>query len=498
MSSSSSGTPPPARPAHRVGPEGYADVVGMPIRFYGGPYGGKIIHTTIEEVQKPDLGRKYGQRDSRPVDPPPVVQVRMYEVLDFGTPDERAEEMDVDDIFLPGLVCAAELYPYNPEFEDNPALYPDGCPPPAPIQPTTGQDGSYVLARANVYPPDNLPRRPRVALPRAAAMQGQLHGELYQSAIAVPDIRGSAKRVVYFVFAELQVRLTGHFMLRYTAMHIDWTIQDTIRQPQLAECWGGVFAIYPSKQHPSMRPSSELTNHLSRCGSKLHSRHKARAGRATGPTNGHGTGAGGSKRSRSSKKRKPDEDDDEEEQDEPSDDFAPQHQFQQQRSRPSRRAAQGKNYAEPEVEVELEIDPVLVEMDRPTRTLPSPPQRSAPPPAPPLPSASYMRLPPIGVAIPEHAFGGSARWSFDRERERERDRRWDPPPPAPQASGSRLHGEIGRLHGENFYHPNGGGGGGGGVVERRWDRDEEREEEEERERDGPRRIGWSSSHVRGG
>lgn len=39
--------------------------------------------------------QRYGQRDSRPLDPPPVVQVKMHEIIDYGTPGERRVELDV-------------------------------------------------------------------------------------------------------------------------------------------------------------------------------------------------------------------------------------------------------------------------------------------------------------------------------------------------------------------------------------------------------------------
>lgn len=85
--------------------------IGLPIQFTDGPYAGKTILTCIEEVQKPDLGRKYGQRDSRPVDPPPVVQVRMIEIFDYDSPGERRVELDVRQVTRshPALVWSVEV-----------------------------------------------------------------------------------------------------------------------------------------------------------------------------------------------------------------------------------------------------------------------------------------------------------------------------------------------------------------------------------------------------
>ncbi|EJD37773.1 hypothetical protein AURDEDRAFT_173156 [Auricularia subglabra TFB-10046 SS5] len=415
-----------AKPAHRVAyqaPAACADSLGMPVRYYDGPYAGKVILTIIEEVQKPDLGRKYGLRDSRPLDPPAVVQVRLLEIKNYGTAYEQMVEVDVDAVHTPGLICYAELYPYNPDFELNPSLYMDSCPPPTPIQPNSGPiDRQHVLACGNVYPPANLPRQPRVRLPREAALPLQLHGERHQNVIIVPDIRGSAKKVMYFIFSELHVRLTGHFMLKYTAMSVDKSLERTKRAPLLAECWGGVFAIYPSKLHPPLKPSTELTNHLSRCGAKLHSRNKQRFGRGADPpvvrpgavANGEGASDG---------------------EDSPVSGF----------SRAPTPAPAG-----PVSVAFIRAAALAASYDR-ERDAWLERARTQP-----LARSEADTLPPLSVAIPEHAAWAAAHTSR-----------------APNAR-ARLHGEISR--------------------ERGGESDDEMETETERPR---ATLGWSSSNVRG-
>ncbi|EJD37770.1 hypothetical protein AURDEDRAFT_187940 [Auricularia subglabra TFB-10046 SS5] len=435
-------------PAHRVAYQaaparGYnPDTLGMPVRYYDGPYAGKVILTIIEEVQKPDLGRKYGLRDSRPLDPPAVVQVRLFEIKNHGTAYEQTVEIDVDEVHTPGLICYAELYPYNPDFELNPSLYMDSCPPPTPIQPNSGPiDRQHVLACGNVYPPANLPRQPRVRLPREAALPLQLHGERHQNVIIVPDIRGSAKKVMYFIFAELHVRLTGHFMLKYTAMSVDKSIERTKRAPLLAECWGGVFAIYPSKLHPPLKPSTELTNHLARCGAKLHSRNKQRFGRGADPPDVQ-TGA--------STRVIPNEDDRSEGEDSPVSGI-------------------------PRAPTPAPAGPVSVAFIREAALAASYDrerdewlERAR---AQPLQRDDADTLPPLNVAIPEHAARRSA-WETVAAAHTSRAR--------PDAGAREL-----RLHGEISRDPDEGGGGCDDGMEA--------------ERDDPPRakLGWSSSNVRG-
>ena len=90
-----------------VGPS----TVGGPVYFTHGPFTGKTVRTSAAELQKADAGRKYvniigvviswkyrhggryARRDKRPLDPPPVVQVRFFEVHNAGTSQQRETEI---------------------------------------------------------------------------------------------------------------------------------------------------------------------------------------------------------------------------------------------------------------------------------------------------------------------------------------------------------------------------------------------------------------------
>lgn len=88
-------------------------------------------------------------------------------------------------------------------------------------------DAGRPLACANTYPPKNLPREPRIPLTRDAALPLQLHGERHQNVISVPDIRGSAKKVLYFVFSVSEhIFPRGAYLTvpEGTAGPIDWPV----------------------------------------------------------------------------------------------------------------------------------------------------------------------------------------------------------------------------------------------------------------------------------
>jgi len=44
--------------------------IGLPVHFVTGQFAGQTIRAELEELQKADLGRKFGSIDRRPLDPP--------------------------------------------------------------------------------------------------------------------------------------------------------------------------------------------------------------------------------------------------------------------------------------------------------------------------------------------------------------------------------------------------------------------------------------------
>ncbi|KLO12155.1 hypothetical protein SCHPADRAFT_433496 [Schizopora paradoxa] len=111
-----------------------------------------------------------------------------------------------------------------------------------------------------------------------------LFGEYYSHAASILDLSGRA--AIYFVFSDLSVKLEGLFRPRYRFFDLfsrcDWSAD----VPVLAECWGGVFAVYSTKEFPGLKASSELTKHLNRWGIRVNIRETERKRRAPGGGNG--------------------------------------------------------------------------------------------------------------------------------------------------------------------------------------------------------------------
>ncbi|KZT70814.1 hypothetical protein DAEQUDRAFT_810404 [Daedalea quercina L-15889] len=91
--------------------------VGRPVSFLSGPLSGRLVRVQLDELQKANVGRKCGIKDRRPLDPPPVVKLRLFEVANPGTAQETERELvDVTEPISLGFVCFVDLFPFpNPD-----------------------------------------------------------------------------------------------------------------------------------------------------------------------------------------------------------------------------------------------------------------------------------------------------------------------------------------------------------------------------------------------
>ncbi|KAG8907795.1 hypothetical protein FRC01_007574 [Tulasnella sp. 417] len=146
--------------------------IGRPIHYAHGPNAGKTIRAELSEYQKPDLGRKFAKRDRRPLDPPPVVRVRLWEVFDAGLPSQTERELAAEDVEVQGLVAHVDLFRAN-------------------------NDGSVQVDSPT----------------ETASLTKHCFGSSFVHATHILDLTGQP--AIIFVFADLSVRLEGVFALRY-------------------------------------------------------------------------------------------------------------------------------------------------------------------------------------------------------------------------------------------------------------------------------------------
>lgn len=133
----------------------------------------------------------------------------------------------------------------------------------------------------------------------------------------------------FFVLQDIAVRNEGLFILRYRVFNIFGKVQGKTEIPVLAECYGGPFRIYSTKEFPGLRPSTDLTKvsnrtcsaywfteyllqHLSMFGVRLNLRETERKRRRGGGGEGS-PGPSDNRAVRRGRRRRRDEDSDEDE-----------------------------------------------------------------------------------------------------------------------------------------------------------------------------------------
>ncbi|KAL1942700.1 hypothetical protein VTO73DRAFT_4940 [Trametes versicolor] len=86
----------------------------------------------------------------------------------------------------------------------------------------------------------------------------------------------NGKKEAMFVFSDLAVKVEGTFVLRYRTMNL--TSQTGTSRPfrVLAECFGGSFKVYSTKEFPGLPPSTALTKLLSMYGIRVNMRENER------------------------------------------------------------------------------------------------------------------------------------------------------------------------------------------------------------------------------
>jgi len=288
--------------------------IGHPIHFTSGQFAGRTVRTELIEIQKADLGRKYARVDRRPLDPPPVVLLKLYFVYHLGTDREYEKEVEnYDDVQNLGLLCNVDLFPVpaselemptnssqqrQQASQSNHTMYSSST-----ISPYSE---SHFTFAANSYAPEqnSLPTPPlhtpqlsaagsvsssnstepvtyigNHAVTEASKRTDALVGATFVQPANV-DYKG--KKSLMFVFADLAVKIEGVFVLRYRVFDIFSKGYDTNELAVQAQSYGLPFKVYSTKEFPGLRASTDLTKQLARWGVRLNIREAERKRRKKG------------------------------------------------------------------------------------------------------------------------------------------------------------------------------------------------------------------------
>ncbi|CRG83158.1 hypothetical protein PISL3812_00506 [Talaromyces islandicus] len=215
-----------------------------------------------------------GEKDRRPIDPPPILQMLL---VDFNSKSDD----DLELLQNPRYTVACLLYAVRksgPEDEDEKLIHSthvvennarrrreshedsvtssplDGTPFPHPrtIQVLSGR--TYVSPFHTPIEPD----------PETAPRHPSSHPGRTSCVTSLAEI--SKIPATFFVFADLSVRTAGIYRLKFRLMDWGMAFETGKAQPILAETLSEPFRVFSSKDFPGMKESSALTWKLKKMG----------------------------------------------------------------------------------------------------------------------------------------------------------------------------------------------------------------------------------------
>ncbi|KAI0728041.1 velvet factor [Fomitopsis betulina] len=268
-------------------------LVSRPVMFSMGPFAGRNILVQLVEVQQADRGRKWstarcGNIDVRPIDPPPIVHLKIFQVHNIGTPRQREVELQqITEAESYGWMCHVDLFPmptdpagaggFRTANQPQPSGAPSAPSPMAASRPSGGASdritptGPSSSVRSTPYGAELIPGRRTTSSQHvddpSDAVVARVRGvPVLERSKRTVDLVGNtfspctcSKGKLIFAFTNLAVREEGVFFLRYRTFNTVYMAMGDTPLPVLAECVGGSFTIYPTNGFPGLNPSTALT-----------------------------------------------------------------------------------------------------------------------------------------------------------------------------------------------------------------------------------------------
>ncbi|KAA8648871.1 hypothetical protein EYZ11_006428 [Aspergillus tanneri] len=200
-----------------------------------------------------------GDRDRRPVDPPPIIQILL---TDFDPNSDQDTDILQDPRFTVG--CLLVPVQVSPEVDGENTAREDRAGAQRAEGGTSGPATPLLSGKSFVSPfyvdadpdPATAPAHPS-SEDYAANMRRQ----------PMPLV-GMKQPAAFYIFSDLSVRTAGLYRLQFQLMN--WgCVEDAgpgQSMPILAEAWSDPFRVYPAKDFPGMRDSSPLAEGLKELG----------------------------------------------------------------------------------------------------------------------------------------------------------------------------------------------------------------------------------------
>ncbi|KZO91671.1 hypothetical protein CALVIDRAFT_530627 [Calocera viscosa TUFC12733] len=230
-------------------------------QFTAGPLIGRTIRVELTEMQKPLINRKTStpmaensvdRIERRPLDPPPVVQLRLFEIENEGAPNERVVQLEASSSFAyNGFVCHVDLFPIKE---------PAGFKGPKPMKQWSDDAMEYGQLVHNINQEEQELEQKKCT--------DKLFGCTVVNAVQIKDLENHPCSV--FVFGDISVRTEGQLKGRSRTGDLIVFQFSSINSkdiiPICAETWSSPFVVVGTKEFPGLTASTPLTRHLSNYG----------------------------------------------------------------------------------------------------------------------------------------------------------------------------------------------------------------------------------------
>ncbi|KAH8704182.1 velvet factor-domain-containing protein [Talaromyces proteolyticus] len=208
-----------------------------------------------------------GEKDRRPIDPPPILQMLL---VDFNPESEDDRELIQNSRYTVACLLYAVDKP-GPNGEEN-LIHSSHMPenrkhrenyesrnmtsdniagePPRSVQVLSGKTFVSPFYAPIEPDPETAPGHPVSHNARTVRSMAEI----------------SHMPATFFIFADLSVRTAGVYRLKFRLMDWGMTFESGKAQPILSEIFSDPFRVYSSKDFPGMRESSALTWNLRQMG----------------------------------------------------------------------------------------------------------------------------------------------------------------------------------------------------------------------------------------
>ncbi|KAJ2156804.1 hypothetical protein GGF46_004946 [Coemansia sp. RSA 552] len=219
-----------------------------------------VHHRTEGRVEKYDLAMAqhpvrarmcgFGEKDRRPLDPPPVVRLRVR--------DDRGQFMLSEDVDSWKFVVSATLWAPYSDHDRSIVINPNTLPSSVPVY--QASTSSAAAAASSV-----------MSLSEPVKVRN-LVGTTVSNAYLLKDDKDQLS--IFFIFHDLSVRTEGRFRLQF-----QFTVIPSEEDPRAfveAVAWSDVFEVFSAKTFPGMTDSTDLSRAFATQGIKITIRKSSR------------------------------------------------------------------------------------------------------------------------------------------------------------------------------------------------------------------------------